>query len=254
MKTLQKDKLQIYVCDSRADMGKKAAEDIREAVKKVISEKGSCNMIFAAAPSQNDMLAQLISFEDIDWTKVNAYHMDEYIGLASDAPQGFANFLRNAIFDRVPFASVNCLNSEADPKEECVRYSTLLEENPTDIVCMGIGENGHIAFNDPHEADFQDKSLVKIVTLDEVCRMQQVHDGCFEKLDDVPKQALTLTIPALVCPAKVFCVVPAKAKAEAVKNTVHGPIEESCPASILRTHECAGLYLDQDSAGLLEEV
>ena len=177
--------------------------------------------------------------------------MDEYIGLAADAPQGFANFLKNALFDRVPFGSVNCLDSTREAAGECERYGRLLLENPADIVCMGIGENGHIAFNDPHVADFEDTETVKIVTLDETCRMQQVHDGCFEALDMVPKQALTLTIPILTKPERVFCVVPAAAKAEAVEKTVNGPVEVSCPASILRKHENAILYLEPDSASRL---
>jgi 6-phosphogluconolactonase/glucosamine-6-phosphate isomerase/deaminase len=175
-----------------------------------------------------------------------------YIGLNKDAPQGFGNFLRDRIFGQVNFKSVNYLQGNAaDPEQECRRYSELLRSRKIDAVCMGIGENGHIAFNDPHVAEFDDPSLVKVVELDQKCRMQQVNDGCFETIDQVPTHALTLTIPALMSGGRLFCVVPAKTKAQAVKGTVQGKIEEACPASILRTHAHAALYLDQDSSSLL---
>ena len=253
MKNLKKDKLDIRIDDPRKEMGTAAAADIETAVCEILKTKDCCNMIFAAAPSQNEVLEALAASEKIDWSRVNAYHMDEYIGLAQDAPQGFANFLRRGLFDKVPFASVNCLDSTNEPNAECERYGALLSANPTDIVCMGIGENGHIAFNDPHVADFHDTHKVKIVDLDETCRMQQVHDGCFESLDQVPKQALTLAIPTLTAPKYVFCVVPASTKATAVERTINDPVSENCPASILRHHDRAVLYLDKDSAAKLEE-
>lgn len=169
----------------------------------------------------------------------------------ADAPQGFANFLRRALFDKLPFGSVNCIDSTADPEEEVERYAALLSENPCDIVVLGIGENGHLAFNDPGVAYFEDPKAVKIVGLDEVCRMQQVHDGCFAAIEQVPHAAITLTIPTLFAAKKAFCIVPGPTKAEAVKNTLKGDISEKCPASILRRHPHAALYLDKDSAGLL---
>jgi glucosamine-6-phosphate deaminase len=178
--------------------------------------------------------------------------MDEYIGLSADAPQGFGNFLKRAIFGLAPFKSVNYIDiSATDAEAECERYSKLLAENPTDIVVMGIGENGHIAFNDPPFADFNDERLVKPVKLDEVCRNQQVNDGCFAKIDDVPTHALTLTVPALMSGSELYCIVPAKTKAKAVYATVNGEITPECPASALRAHNCAKLYLDQDSSSLL---
>ena len=249
---MMKDKLEIKVYETRDEMGKAAAEDISAAIKEILSRKDEINMIFAAAPSQNDMLLHLCEAEDIQWERINAYHMDEYIGLNPDAPQCFSNFLKKYIFDLKPFKSVNCINAGAtDAKREADRYAKLLEENPVDIVCMGIGENGHIAFNDPHVADFNDKKTVKAVELDNVCRMQQVNDGCFANLDDVPKCALTLTVPALMRAKYNFCVVPAKTKAEAVKNTVLGEISEKCPATILRKKDGAVLYCDKDSSALI---
>lgn len=248
-----KDKLEIKIFETRDEMGKAAAEDIAAAIKAMLSEKPEINMIFAAAPSQNDMLLHLCEANDIEWERINAYHMDEYIGLNPDAPQCFSNFLKTYIFDLKPFKSVNCINAgAADACAEAERYAKLLEENPVDIVCMGIGENGHIAFNDPYVADFNDEKTVKIVELDEVCRMQQVNDGCFAKLDDVPKCALTLTVPALMRAKYNFCVVPAKTKAEAVKNTVEGDISEKCPATVLRQKDGAILYCDKDSSALIE--
>ena len=209
-------------------------------------------MIFAAAPSQNDVLLSLVNDKSIEWNRINAYHMDEYVGLAADAPQGFGNFLKAHIFGLAPFKSVNYIDCTAtDPEAECKRYSKLLGDNPTDIVVMGIGENGHIAFNDPGVADFADKETVKVVELDDVCRQQQVNDGCFKKLSDVPTHALTLTVPTLVRAPYLFCIVPAPTKAKAVKETLTGSIDEHCPASILRTQDNAILYLDADSSALI---
>lgn len=246
-------KLQVKLFESREAMGQQAAKEAAEALKAVIAEKGSCHVVFAAAPSQNEFLAALCA-SDVDWTKVYAYHMDEYIGLPADAPQGFGNFLRRGIFEKVPFAGVEYLNGGAEDIEaEAERYSQLLRENEPDIVFMGIGENGHIAFNDPHVARFDDPYLVKRVELDERCRNQQVNDGCFDKLEQVPTHALTLTIPVLVSVKQVFCMVPAATKAEAVGKTVLGEIRERVPASILRMHDNATLYVDSDSGRELLE-
>ena len=249
VKTEQVDKLNVKVYQTHEEMGKAAAEEAAAAIRAAIAAKGEINMIFAAAPSQNEFLAHLIADKSIDFTKINAFHMDEYIGLPADAPQGFGNFLRERLFERVPFKTVNTIDSTAaDPEAECRRYAALLQAHPCDIVCMGIGENGHIAFNDPHVADFGDKAAVKVVALDETCRQQQVNDGCFARLDDVPTHALTLTIPTLTAPEAVFCIVPAKTKANAVYAALRGGITEACPASILRRHANATLYCDADSA------
>ena len=249
VKTEQVDKLNVKVYQTREEMGRAAAEEAAAAIRAAIAAKGEINMIFAAAPSQNEFLAHLIADKSIDFTKINAFHMDEYIGLPADAPQGFGNFLRERLFDRVPFKTVNTIDSTAaDPEADCRRYAALRQAHPCAIGCMGIGENGHIAFNDPHVAEFGDKAAVKVVALDETCRQQQVNDGCFARLDDVPTHALTLTIPTLTAPEAVFCIVPAKTKANAVYATLRGGITEACPASILRRHANATLYCDADSA------
>jgi glucosamine-6-phosphate deaminase len=209
-------------------------------------------MIFAAAPSQNEMLSELINDKNIDWTRITAFHMDEYVGLSNTAPQAFGRFLRDRLFDKVPFGTVNYISSNEEKIEiTCRDYEKLLREATIDIVCMGIGENGHIAFNDPPYANFKDSDWVKIVELDNVSRQQQVNDGCFKTIQDVPAKAITLTIPALLSAESLFVVVPGKTKAKAVKRTLHGPIVQDCPASILRNQKNAKLYLDNDSAVLL---
>ncbi len=252
MKTFKRDKLVVEIFENRKAMGMQAAKDVASKMKELLSIKSEINMIFAAAPSQNDVLKALVEDKTIEWNRVNAYHMDEYIGLDQDAPQGFGNFLKEHIFRLVPFKSVNYIDITAtDPEAEAKRYGKLLEKNPTDIVIMGIGENGHIAFNDPPVADFKDEKIVKPVKLDEVCRQQQVNDGCFASIDKVPTHAITLTVPTLVKAPYLFCIVPAPTKAKAVYETLNGNVDEHCPASVLRTHDNAKLYLDDQSSKLL---
>lgn len=253
MKTMKKDLLTVNVYDSRREMGNAAAADVKACILDLLAEKETINMIFAAAPSQNEVLEALATDREIPWNRVHAFHMDEYIGLSADAPQAFGNFLREHIFGLAPFASVNYIDvSATDAEAECARYSKLLADNPTDIVVMGIGENGHIAFNDPPVADFCDPRAVKPVQLDEICRQQQVNDGCFATLDAVPKTAITLTVPTLFAGKHLFCIVPAATKAAAVRATLCGEIGEACPATVLRRHADATLYLDADSSALLE--
>lgn len=252
MKQFYADSLSVQIYETRTEMGQAAAADIKACILSLLVEKAEINMIFAAAPSQNEVLASLANDKDIPWNRIHAYHMDEYIGLAADAPQGFGNFMRAHLFDLVPFASVNLIDCTAtDAEAECRRYAKLLADNPADIVVMGIGENGHIAFNDPPVADFNDPKMVKPVQLDPICRNQQVNDGCFASIDLVPTHAITLTVPTLVAAPHLFCIVPAQTKANAVKETVYGSIDEHCPASILRQRAGSVLYLDPDSASLL---
>ena len=252
MKEIIKDKLTVKIFDTRKEMGAAAGNEAAEKIRELIAKKGEVNMIFAAAPSQNETLETLTQAEGIDWSKVNAFHMDEYIGLSPEAPQGFGNFLKERIFKKLPFKSVNYIYAENEtPEETCARYTKLIAENPIDIVCLGIGENGHIAFNDPWVADFNDKFVIKKVELDEVCRQQQVNDGCFKELNDVPKFALTLTVPTLFNADYLFCTVPAVTKADAVYKTVNNEINEDLPATIMRKHNNAVMYCDKDSAGKL---
>ena len=252
MNTFQKDLLTVNVYESRTEMGEAAAADIKACILSLLQTKETINMIFAAAPSQNEVLYALATDKEIPWNRVNAFHMDEYIGLSADAPQGFGNFLKEHIFGLADFKSVSYINvSASDAEAECERYAALLAKHPTDIVVMGIGENGHIAFNDPPVADFKDPKAVKPVELDQVCRNQQVNDGCFARLEDVPKTAITLTVPTLFAGDHLFCIVPARTKARAVRATLCDEINEKCPATVLRRHESAILYLDGDSSSLL---
>ncbi|MHA4844986.1 glucosamine-6-phosphate deaminase [Flavitalea antarctica] len=243
-------KLKVKVYETRSAMGAEAAKDAAEQIRTLQgSREGLINIIFAAAPSQNEFLHHLSIQEGIDWNRINGFHMDEYVGLEQSSPQSFATFLRERIFDKLPPNQVYYINgSGSDTSGECERYARLLKENPVDIVCMGIGENTHIAFNDPHTADFNDPVLVKTVELDEASRQQQVHDGCFPNIDAVPTTAITLTVPALLNASTIFCMVPGKNKALAVYRTLYFDMKEMFPSTSLRNHPAATLYLDKDSA------
>ncbi|WP_203558667.1 6-phosphogluconolactonase [Bacteroides sp. 51] len=251
MKEMNKDLLDIKIYDTREQLGFAAALDAATYINELLEQQNEVNILFAAAPSQNEFLSALQQ-HPITWSCINALHMDEYIGLKENDTQRFGNYLKRQIFDKVNLKSVHYLFVEnALPEDICQRYSEILDKYPVDIVFMGIGENGHIAFNDPHVALFDDPAQVKIVVLDAVCREQQVHDGCFDSIEDVPEEAVTLTIPAMMKARRIFCIVPAASKANAVAETVNGEITAACPASILRTHKATTLYCDQDSAKYL---
>jgi glucosamine-6-phosphate deaminase len=248
MKELKKDFLNIRIYGTRTEMGVAAANDAATHINELLKTKEAINILFAAAPSQNEFLLAL-SRHQIPWERINAFHMDEYIGLTKEAPQRFGNYLEKHIFGKAGFKSIHYLFDEAgSPEDICAGYSKKLDRYPLDMIFMGIGENGHIAFNDPHVALFDDPEQVKIVSLDDVCRKQQVHDGCFDNIEDVPQMAVTLTIPAMMKAKRIFCIVPAASKAHAVAATVNGEISQACPASILRRHKAATLYCDSDSA------
>ena len=240
------DKLHVKVYATREHMGRAAGLAAAQAIAQAIARQGSTRVIFAAAPSQNETLATLLADASVDWSKVTAFHMDEYIGLPADAPQRFSRYLKDRVFHRVPFAAVHLLGLQP-PESECEYYANLLAEKPIDVVCLGIGENGHIAFNDPPVADFNDPQLVKIVTLDMPCRQQQVNDGCFPNINAVPETAVTLTIPALMRGATLICSVPGPTKRDAVRATLNDEISTRCPATILRRHDDCTLFLDADS-------
>lgn len=245
------DQLQVCIYPDRQELGRQAGADVAQRLKEIIGRRGEATVVFAAAPSQNELLAYLRT-SDVDWSKVRAMHMDEYIGLPDDHPARFGNFLRRSIFEQVSFREVYYLaDGDEAADAACVRYARLLTEYPPDLILLGVGENGHLAFNDPPVADFADPYKVKIVELDEVCRRQQVNDGCFASLDDVPRQAITLTMSAIIAIPQAVAVVPGAQKAEAVAAMVSGPISTQCPASVLRRHDSAVVYLDQESAARL---
>ena len=252
IKELKADDLAVEVYQDRAKMGEAAASAVGKQIVKLLSQQEYVNVVFASAPSQNEFLAALIKQTGINWRRVNAFHVDEYIGLPENAPEKFGSFLNQKIFKYLPFHALNYINGNApDSFAECGRYAESLQEYPPDIVCLGIGENGHLAFNDPHVADLNDPVRVKIVDLDFECRRQQVTDGTFDNLNSVPKLAITLTIPALMAGKYVYGIVPGKNKAVAVYNSLYKKISEQCPASVLRTHPDAVLFLDEDSGALI---
>jgi glucosamine-6-phosphate deaminase len=246
------DSLTIRAYENRKLMGTDAAKLVHQRINELLNQQDYVNIIFAAAPSQNEFLSALTQNTSIEWKRVNAFHMDEYTGLPENDPRTFAAFLKEKIFNCLPFCQVNYINGNANNIEnECKRYAELLIKYPPDIVCMGIGENGHIAFNDPHVADFNDPVKVKMVSLDTECRQQQVNDGCFNVIDQVPTDALTLTIPALLAGRYIYCIVPGEKKAKAVYNTLFGDLIEKYPSTILRRHPDAVLFLDRGSSSLL---
>lgn len=248
----QVDKLHVQVYETPQQMGAAAGAFYLQKLQGVLAAQAGARAVFAAAHSQDQFLATLNEADDALFQRMVAFHMDEYLGLAPEAPQRFGTFLQRAIFSHKPFRQVHLIDASAtDAGAECDRYSTLLQEAPIDIVSLGFGENGHIAFNDPHEARFDDPAQVKVVTLDNMCRQQQVHDGEFAHIDLVPQKALTLTIPALMACRIVVGIVPHRPKAQAVHDALRGPITELCPASILRTHPDATLFIDRASASLL---
>ena len=249
MYKITKEKLDVNIYPTREEMGKAAADYSAAIIKKILSEKESLRAVFAAAPSQNEFLENILLGDDIEWNRIHAFHMDEYSGISPDSPQSFANWLKNKIFSKKPFASVSYIDTyQKDPDKVCSEYEKLLKEAPIDIVFMGIGENGHIAFNDPPVADFNDPKWVKTVELEEKCKVQQVFDGCFSTVADVPNDAITLTIPTLLSADYLSIVVPGIRKSDAVRDSIYGEISTQCPASILRTHKNAKMFLDFDAA------
>ncbi len=246
------DLLKVEIHSNRAAMGAAAAARASTILRRAIEANGRARVILASAPSQDELIAGLTSAPEIDWSKVTIFHMDEYIGLPAEHPASFRNYQRRHVLSRVRPAEFHGLRGESnDPVAEINRYTSLLAEAPIDLVCMGIGENGHIAFNDPPVADFRDPATVKVVVLDELCRQQQVNDGCFPDFDSVPRHALTLTCPALMAGKAVVCVVPGPRKAAAVRSSLQDLVSTECPATILRSHPDAVLYLDDASASLL---
>jgi len=249
------DSLEVLVFENRALAGHAAAQSVAREIRHRQQAAGQARLILAAAPSQNEFLAGLVADKEIDWAGVVAFHMDEYLGIGPDHPASFRRYLQEHLFRLVGLESARLRlipGEETDrPLQTCLAYEDRLLAEPADIVCAGIGENGHVAFNDPPVADFLDPVLVKVVRLDGPCRNQQVNDGCFERLADVPTHAYTLTIPALLRAPVVSVIVPGPRKANAVLATLHGPISEACPATALRRHDGAKLYLDTDSARLV---
>jgi glucosamine-6-phosphate deaminase len=248
---IQKDQLQVQIYENAELQGQAAAKSVAQKLTQAIKNKGFANLILATGASQFSFLENLQK-ENIDWKKITVFHLDEYKDMPVTHPASFRKYLKERILDKVQPKKVHYLEGDADDIEAVLlHYETLLKEHPVDVACIGIGENGHIAFNDPPVADFNDPKLVKVVELDEACRQQQLGEGWFLSFEDVPTHALSLTIPAIINCKHISCVVPDERKAEAVYNTLNAEISTACPATILRTHPDTILYLDKKAASKL---
>jgi glucosamine-6-phosphate deaminase len=254
MKTATYDRLQATIYDSNEVLGAAAAQDLADILRSTIAREGKAAIILATGNSQLSFMQALRTQPGIAWDKVTIFHMDEYLGMSDQHPASFRRYLREKLVDFVkPGAFHGIQGDAADPGAELERYAALLEKHKPVACVLGIGENGHLAFNDP-PAKFHTDKDIHIVTLTEACRMQQVGEGHFPSLEDVPEQAMTLTIPALLSPTYVLAVVPEARKAPAVRDALAGPVTPDCPASILRTRDHVRLYLDQESASLLQRT
>lgn len=233
-------------------LARDAADAAADAISASIATRSGANVMFASGVSQLEFLAQLATRPDIDWARATGFHMDEYLGTPRDDPNSFARYMRERVVACVHPGEFHYLDGAAvDPEAECLRYGELLADHPLDLCCLGIGENGHLAFNDPPVADFADPQVVKVVALDDACKRQQVGEGHFLELAAVPPYAMTVTIPALLRARTVLAIVPETRKARVVRAALEGPVSTACPASILQQTAHATVFLDRDSASLL---
>ena len=246
------EKLPVEIHRDFDTLGQAAATRAARILQSALKSRGCANLILATGNSMLSFLNSLRLVKGVEWSKINVFHMDEYVGMKADRPASFRRFLHEKIIDYVhPADFYEIMGDAPDLEQECKRYSDLLHRYPPDLCCLGFGENGHLAFNDPPFADFNDPLWVKVVRLDERSRQQQVGEGHFPGLADVPIHAITLTIPALISARQILGIVPEKRKANAVKAALIEPISKDCPGSILRTLDFARLYLDRESASLL---
>jgi glucosamine-6-phosphate deaminase len=248
------EELTVRVYDTVHALARGAARDAAATLRAALDERGHANLMLATGTSQLTFLSRLVEEEAtaIDWSRVTGFHMDEYVGLAPTHPASFQRYMRERVVAHLAFGAFHYIDGTArDPVGEAARYAGLLEEHPVDLCCLGIGENGHLAFNDPPVADFDDPLLVKVVELDERCKLQQVGEGHFATLADVPPRAITVTVPGLLRARHVWAIVPEARKAEPVRAALEGPLVTDCPASVLRRQSSAILYLDPGSASLL---
>ena len=244
--------MEIIIHPDRAESGRAAAKYGAELLRTAIEEQGRASIIVATGASQFEMLAALVAEDGIDWPRVTGFHLDEYIGIPDSHPASFRNYLRERFVERVPLGQFHYVNAETDPEAECRRLGELIRSYSIDVAFVGIGENGHLAFNDP-PADFQATDPYLIVELDDACRRQQSGEGWFPTFDEVPRRAISMSVRQILRSRSIVCTVPDTRKAEAVRNTVQGPVTASVPASILQQHPRTTLFLDQAAASLLAE-
>jgi glucosamine-6-phosphate deaminase len=241
-----------FIYTTSAEMGAAAACTASEAISRAITERSQANLILATGASQFEMLKHLTATPGIDWPRVVMFHLDEYIGLGPDHPASFRKYLQERFVDRVgPLQAVHFVNGDADdPARECERLGGIIRSHPIDVACIGIGENGHLAFNDP-PADFQTDEPYIVVDLDEKCRKQQLGEGWFERLQQVPRQAISMSIRQILRSRRLIVTVPDERKAEAVAAALEGPVTPRCPASILQEHANCSIFLDKPAASRL---
>ena len=241
--------MEIVILKNKQALGKVAAQRGAELIRKAILDRGMANIIVATGASQFEMLNELVK-EDVDWSKVTAFHLDEYIGISEMHPASFRKYLKERFADIVSPKMFHYVNGEINPDEECKSLGNLISKHPIDLAFVGIGENSHLAFNDP-PADFETEEAYLVVKLDEDCRKQQMGEGWFPTISDVPEKAISMSIKQIMKSKTIICCVPDLRKAEAVKKTVEGSISPTIPASIMRNHEAVWLYLDEDSSSML---
>ena len=242
--------MKIIVSKDKYELGRKAAEKGAELIRKAINEKGEANIIVATGASQFEMLAELVK-QDVDWTKVTGFHLDEYVDMPVTHPASFRKYLKERFVDKVPLKAFYYVNGDTgDPQAECDRLGRIIREKPIDVAFIGIGENGHLAFNDP-PADFETEEPYLVVNLDEACRKQQLGEGWFPTLEDVPERAISMSIKQILKSKNIICSVPDERKAKAVQGTVKSEITPMIPGTALQKHPATWLYLDEASASLL---
>jgi glucosamine-6-phosphate deaminase len=252
LKTFTTDSLPVRVYASQTDLAHDVARIAHAGLKEVLARQESAAVILATGNSQIQFLEALIALGGIDWSRITLFHMDEYLGISADHPASFRRYMKERVESRVQPRTFHYLAGDALlPLDECDRYAKLLQAQPIDLCCLGIGENGHLAFNDPPVANFQDPHPVKLVQLDHACRQQQANEGHFPSVAAVPQYAFTLTIPALCSARRMLCIAPEGRKAKAVRDALRGRISTDCPASWLRNQPHATLFLDTESAALL---
>jgi glucosamine-6-phosphate deaminase len=252
VKSIRIDRIPVHIFESKEELGQRVADDAATLLSSLVERQGKAAVILATGNSQLTFISALRRLKGVPWDKVTLFHMDEYLGMSDQHAASFARFIRENVVDYVhPAAFYPIRGDSSDIKSELDRYRRLLREFSPDICVMGIGENGHLAFNDP-PADFESTEVIHVLNLDSRCRMQQVGEGHFATFDDVPTRAYSLTIPALLDVKYALVAVPELRKAEAVKVALQGPVTPNCPASILRTKPNVTLYLDRESASLLQ--
>jgi glucosamine-6-phosphate deaminase len=242
--------MKIVICDTKQELGEKAGREGAELIRRALRARGAANLILATGASQFDMLAVLVQAPDLDWTKVTCFHLDEYIGLPETHPASFRKYLKERFARHLPLRAFHYLNGEGDAEAECKRVGEIIRRHPIDVAFVGIGENGHIAFNDP-PADFETEEPYLVVNLDEACRRQQLGEGWFKTLDDVPRQAVSMSVRQIMKSGAIICAVPDARKAKAVKLCLEGPVSPRAPSSILQRHAQAFIYLDRESSARL---